>query len=51
MLIMRELVDGEPDAEYSLTFRLWNLLAPNESEGSNEPTVDDPSEKDSSEDE
>jgi len=34
MLRMRELVDGEPDVEYSPTFRLWDLLAPNESEGS-----------------
>jgi len=36
---MRELVDGEPDVDYSPTFRLWNLLAPNESEDLNEPMV------------
>jgi len=48
---MRELVDREPNMEYSLTFRLWNLLAPNESKGSNEPIVDEPPEEDSSDDE
>ena len=46
MLRMRELVDGEPDVEYSLTFRLWDLLAPDESEGSKEPMMDDPPEED-----
>jgi len=39
---MRELLDGKPDLEYSATFRLWDLLAPDESEGLNEPMVDDP---------
>ena len=51
MLKTSELVDGEPDVEYSSTFRLWNLLAPGESEGSNEPMVHDPPEEDSSDDE
>jgi len=48
---MRELVDGEPNVECSPTFRLWNLLASDEFEGSNEPMVDDPPEEDSSCDE
>jgi len=51
MLRMRELVDGEPNVEYSLTFRLSNLLALDEFECSNEPMVDDPPEEDSSSDE
>ena len=51
MLRMREMVDGEHDVEYCPTFRLWNLLTPDESEGSNEPMVDDPPEEDSSDDE
>ena len=48
MLRVRELVEGAPDVEYSQTFILWDLLAPVESEGSNEPVVDNPPEKDSS---
>ena len=51
MLRMRELVDGEPDMEYSPSFRFWNLLTPNESEGLNASMVDDPPEEDSSDDE
>ena len=50
MLRMRELVDREPDVEYSPTFRLWDLLAPDEFEGSNEPMVDNPPKEDSSDD-
>ena len=42
MLRMRELVDGASDVEYSPPFVLWDLLAPVESEGSNEPVIDDP---------
>jgi len=45
MLRMRKLVDGAPDLEHSPTFVLWDLLAPVESEGSNEP--DNPPEGDS----
>ena len=45
MLRMRELVDGAPNVEYSLTFVLWDLLAPITSEGSNEPMVDNPPEE------
>jgi len=41
----------EPDVEYSLTFRLWNLLTLDEFKGSNEPMVDDFPEEDSSYDE
>jgi len=37
----------EPDVEYSMTFGLWNLLAPNESEGSNKPMMDDHPKEDS----
>jgi len=48
MLRMRELVDGPPDVEYSPPFVLWDLLAPVEFEGSNEPAVDDPPEEGSS---
>jgi len=48
MLRMRELVDGPPDVEYSLTFVLRDLLAPIESESSNEPLVDNPPKEDSS---
>jgi len=48
MLRMRELVDGAPDVEYSPLFVLCDLLAPVESEGSNEPVVDDPPEEGSS---
>jgi len=48
MLRMRELVDGAPDVEYSPTFVLWDLLASVNSEGSNEPVVDNPPEEDSS---
>lgn len=51
MLRLEVLVDGEPDVEYSPTFKLWNLLAPEESEGSNELMVDDLPEEDSSDDE
>jgi len=50
MLKMRKLVDGALDVEYSPTFVLWDLLAPVESEGSNEPVVDNPPEEDSSSD-
>jgi len=45
---MRELVDGAPDVEYFPTFVLWDLLAPVESEGSNEPVVGNPPEEDPS---
>ena len=48
MLRIRELVNRALDVEYSLTFVLWALLAPVESEGSNEPVVDNAPEKDSS---
>lgn len=48
MLRMRELVDGAPDVEHSPPFVLWNLLAPVESVGSNEPEVEDPPEEGSS---
>ena len=51
MLKMRELVDGKADLEYFPTFRLWNLLAPDESKGSNVPMEDDPPEEDFSNDE
>jgi len=51
MLRIRELVDGAPDVEYSPTFILWDLLAPTESGGLNEPEVDNPPEEDSSYDE
>ena len=51
MLRMRELVDGETDVEYSLTYILWDQLALNESENSNEPMLDDPSEESSSDEE
>jgi len=47
MLRMSELVYGAPDVEHSLTLVLWDLLAPIESEGSNEPVVDNPPEGDS----
>jgi len=50
MLRMRELMDGAPDVEYSPTLVLWDLLAPVESEGSNEPVVDNPLEEDPSSD-
>ena len=48
MLRKRELVNGAPDVENSPPFVLWNLLAPVESVGSNEPVVDDPPEEGSS---
>ena len=50
MLRMRELVDGAPDVEYSLTFMLWDLLASVESEGLKGPVVDNPPEEDSPDD-
>jgi len=48
MMRMRELVDGAPNVEYSPPFMLWNLLGLVESEGSNEPVVDDPPKEGSS---
>ena len=42
MLRIRELMDGAPAVEYSPPFVLWDLLAPVESEGSNEPAIDNP---------
>jgi len=48
MLRMKELVDGAPDVEYSPPFVLWDLLALVESEGSNDPAVDNPLEEASS---
>ena len=41
-------MDGAPDVEYSPTFVLWELLAPVESEGSNELVADNHPEEDSS---
>jgi len=46
MLRMRELVDRAPDVEHSPTFMLCDLLAPVESEGLNEPVVDNPPKED-----
>jgi len=51
MLRMRELLYREPDVEYSPTFRLWDLPAPDECEGLNELMMDDPPKQDSSDDE
>ena len=51
MLRIRELVDEEPDVEYSLTIILGELLAPDESEDSNKQLYDYPPEDDSSYDE
>jgi len=47
LLRMRELVDGAPDVEHSPTLVLWDLLAPVESEGSNELAVHNPPKGDS----
>ena len=46
MLRMRELVDEEPDVEYSPTIKLGELLGPDESEDSNELMNDCPPEDD-----
>jgi len=51
MLRMRELVDEEPDVEYSPTIRLGELLALDESEDSNDPMIDSLHKGDSSDDE
>jgi len=45
MLRIRELVDRKTDVEYSPTYILWDRLGLNESENSNEPMLDDPSEE------
>jgi len=50
MLRMRELVDEEPDVEYSSAIRLGELLSLDESEDSNEPMIDYPPKDDSSDD-
>ena len=46
MLKMEELVDETPNIEYTPTSVLQELLAPTESEGSNEPATDNPTEED-----
>jgi len=40
MLRIRELVDEKPDVEYPPTIRMGELLAPDESEDSNDPMID-----------
>ena len=48
MLKMEELVDETPNIEYTPTPVLQELLAPTESEGSNEPAMDNIADEDSS---
>jgi len=48
MLKIEELVDEVPNIEYTPTLVLQELLAPAESESSNEPAMDNPAEEDSS---
>jgi len=48
MLKIEELVDETPNIEYIPTSIVQELLAPDESKGSNEPAMDNPVEEDSS---
>ena len=50
MLKMRELVDEQPNMEYSPTIKFRKLLAPDESKDLNELMIDDPPKDDSSDD-